>query len=191
MDDPRTPDRRRGHASADLVALAANADPTVSGGINVQLVVTTTLDTLKARPGQLGVRCATTETGHPLSAATTRRLACDATVIPMVLGSASEPLDVGRATRTIPTGIRRALSTRDGGCACPGCTRPPRWADGHHIQHWADGGPTTLTNLVLLCGHHHDLIHHTGWTVRITSGRPVFPPPKQPGRDRPPPRAPV
>ncbi len=188
VPDPRTAEVRRGHAFADLVALAVNADPTVSGGIGVQLVVTTTLDTLQARPGQLGVRCATTETSHPLSAATTRRLACDASVIPMILGAASEPLDVGRATRTIPTGIRRALNVRDGGCAFPGCTRPHRWADAHHIHHWADGGPTTVTNLVLLCGHHHDLIHHTPWAVTITNGRPVFTPPPETGR--PPPRPP-
>ena len=191
VDDPRTPEVRRGHAFTDLVNLATNADPSVSGGTSVQLVVTTSLDTLRARPGQLGVRCTTTETGHPLSAATTRRLACDTTIIPMVLGAASEPLDVGRATRSIPTGIRRALNARDGGCAFPGCTRPHRWADAHHIQHWADGGPTTLGNLVLLCGHHHDVIHHTRWTVHITDRRPVFTPPPHPDRNRPPPRAPV
>ena len=191
VEDPRTPEVRRGHAFTDLVTLATNADPSVSGGIGVQLVVTTTLDTLQAQLGQRGVRCATTETGHPLSAATTRRLACDATLIPIVLGAASEPLDVGRATRTIPTGIRRALNVRDGGCAFPGCTRPHRWADAHHIHHWANGGPTALTNLVLLCGHHHDLIHHTRWTVRISDGRPVFTPPPQPGSERPPRRAPV
>ena len=51
------------------------------------------------------------------------------------------------------------------------------WADAHHIWHWADGGPTNLNNLDLLCGHHHDLIHHTPWTVTITNGRPVFTPP--------------
>ncbi len=202
--DPRTAETRRGHAFIDLVNLAVNADPAVSGGIGVQLVVTITMDTLQAQLGGRGVRCATTETGHPLSAATTRRLACDATVIPMVLGAASELLDVGRATRTIPIGIRRALNERDGGCAFPGCTRPRRWADAHHIHHWADGGPTTLTNLVLLCGHHHDLIHHTRWAVRITAGRPVFTPPPDtrrspqahgrppsPDSGRPPPRAPV
>src|SRR6476469_1456508 len=196
--DPRTADQRRGQAFTDLVNLAVNADPGVSGGVGVQLVVTTTLNTLQAQLGQTGVRCADTESGQFLSAATVRRLACDATVVPMVLGSAGEPLDVGRATRTIPTGIRRALMARDHGCAFPGCTRPPRWADGHHIKHWSNGGPTALHNLVLLCRHHHDVIHHTGWTVTITDGRPAFsrPPPHGTdplGRppDRSPPRAPV
>ena len=68
---------------------------------------------------------------------------------------------------------------RDGGCAFPGCDRPPRWCDGHHIRHWTDGGHTALTNAVLLCGHHHRLIHsNTGWTVHMTrDGRPAFSPP--------------
>ncbi|HKG49216.1 MAG TPA: DUF222 domain-containing protein, partial [Actinomycetales bacterium] len=122
-------------------------------------------------------RMAVTETGVPLSAGLARRLACDATVIPMVLGSASEPLDVGRATRLIPPAIRRALIARDRGCAFPGCRRPPRWCDAHHIQHWSEGGPTSLVNLVLLCDFHHDVIHHGQWTVTITDGRPLFTPP--------------
>src|SRR5947208_10566469 len=119
---------------------------------------------------------AVTETGVPLSAATARRLACDATIIPLVLGANSEPLDIGRATRLIPPAIRRALIARDRGCAFPGCRRPPRWCDAHHIKYWADGGETCLENLVLLCSHHHDLIHHSQWTVAITDGRPVVTP---------------
>ena len=120
---------------------------------------------------------AVTETGVPLSAALARRLACDATLIPIVLGSASEPLDVGRATRLIPPALRRALIARDRGCAFPGCRRPPRWCEAHHIRYWSDGGATALDNLVLLCGHHHDVIHHGQWTVTITNGRPLFTPP--------------
>jgi hypothetical protein len=122
-------------------------------------------------------RMAVTETGVPISAGWARRLACDATVIPIVLGSNSEPLDVGRATRLIPPAMRRALIARDKGCAFPGCRRPPRWCDAHHIKHWSDGGETSLINLVLLCGYHHDVIHHSDWTVTITDGRPVFTPP--------------
>jgi hypothetical protein len=189
--DRRTADQRRGEAFAHLVRTATGADQSTSGGTGVQLIITTSLQTLLARLGQKGLPCAETETGQPLSAATARRLACDAGLIPTVLGSHSEPLDVGRATRTIPPAIRRALILRDGGCAFPGCTRPPRWTDAHHITHWADGGPTKLTNLVLLCGHHHDTIHHTPWTVRITHGHPVFHPPntREPNtHERPPPR---
>ena len=112
-----------------------------------------------------------------LTAGDVRRLACDSTIIPVVLGTDSEPLDIGRATRTIPTAIRRALILRDGGCAHPGCDRPPRTCHAHHIHHWADGGPTALPNLVLLCGKHHRLIHDTEWTIHTTSGRPTFIPP--------------
>jgi hypothetical protein len=74
--------------------------------------------------------------------------------------------------------IRRALVLRDGGCAFPGCDRPPRWCDGHHVKHWADGGPTCLDNAVLVCGFHHRLLHHGGWHVRIAADRlPEFLPP--------------
>jgi hypothetical protein len=88
-----------------------------------------------------------------------RRLTCDAAIIPMVLGSESEVLDVGRKTRTIPAAVRRALEHRDGGCTWRGCTAPASWTDAHHIVHWADGGETALYNLVLLCRRHHTATH--------------------------------
>jgi hypothetical protein len=90
---------------------------------------------------------------------TLRRLTCDAGIIPMVLGSDSEVLDIGRKTRTIPAAIRRALEQRDGGCTWKGCTAPASWTDAHHIIHWADGGATALYNLVLLCRRHHTATH--------------------------------
>jgi hypothetical protein len=101
-----------------------------------------------------------------------RRLACDASVIPAVLGTQSEPLDVGRATRTIPPAIRRALTIRDKGCVHPGCTKPPDWCDAHHVRSWLDGGPTALRNLVLLCGKHHRTVHHTEWKIVFLQGIP-------------------
>ena len=88
-----------------------------------------------------------------------RRLTCDAAIIPMVLGSESEVLDVGRKTRTIPAAVRRALEHRDGGCTWKGCTAPASWTDAHHIVHWANGGETALSNLVLLCRRHHTATH--------------------------------
>ncbi len=69
-------------------------------------------------------------------------LACDAAVIPIILDGAGQPLDVGRATRTIPDGLRRAVAARDLGCAFPGCGRPPSWCEVHHIREWRDGGET-------------------------------------------------
>ena len=96
-----------------------------------------------------------------------------------MLGAHGEPLDVGRAAATATAAIRRALEVRDRGCAFPGCDRPPGWADAHHIVHWADGGQTSIDNLVLLCGAHHRVIHHDDWTVRIAAnGLPEFLPPR-------------
>ncbi|WP_419554565.1 HNH endonuclease signature motif containing protein [Candidatus Poriferisodalis sp.] len=154
---------------------------------STQMIVLTSLDNLRnntasavppllAAPGVCGV----TETGTELSGAELRKLACDAQVVPVVMGGASEVLDVGRASRTIPPSIRRALIARDQGCVWPGCERAPIHCDGHHIQHWIDDGPTCLANLALLChSHHHRLHEHnlvlhpptgpappgTGWTV--------------------------
>jgi len=121
-----------------------------------------------------------------IDAASARRIACDAKVIPAVLGSRSEPLDMGRASYTVPTALRRALVLRDGGCAFPGCDRSHRWCHGHHIRHWADDGPTQLDNLVLLCGTHHRLIHHSQWSCAIRNGRAEFRPPAFVDADRAP-----
>jgi len=127
------------------------------------------------------------DTGVPVSAETVRRWACDCQIIPMVLGTAAEPLDVGRAARTPPPPLRRALDARDGGCAFPGCDRPPKWSRAHHIWHWTRGGPTSIGNLVLLCDHHHKAVHHHGWDVHIdTDGLPTFYPPVWVDPDRTP-----
>ena len=116
--------------------------------------------------------------GTTIPAEDVRRLACDATVIPAVLGSGSQPLDIGRATRVVPAGMRRALILRDSHCAFPGCETPARWCHAHHITYWSQLGPTALGNLVLLCGRHHRLIHHSDWDVTMgADGRPVFHPP--------------
>ena len=89
-----------------------------------------------------------------------------------MLGPDSEVLDVGRASRVATGAQRRALFIRDGGCAFPGCDRPPGWCEAHHVVHWIDGGATDLDNLLLLCSHHHHLCHEGGWTVRQTTGPP-------------------
>ncbi|WP_420438113.1 HNH endonuclease signature motif containing protein [Candidatus Poriferisodalis sp.] len=110
---------------------------------------------LLAVPGAV----ATTETGTVLGVADARKIACDTRVIPVVMSGLGEVLDVGRATRTIPPAIRRALIARDQGCVWPGCDRAPIHCDGHHIQHWLDDGPTSLVNLALLCHSHHHRLH--------------------------------
>lgn len=113
-----------------------------------------------------------------IDAGSARRIACDARVIPAVLGAGSEVLDLGRASYIVNLAIRRALILRDCGCAFPGCGRPHQWCHAHHIVHWADGGSTSLDNLVLLCGHHHRLIHHSEWRCAVRDGTAEFRPPK-------------
>jgi hypothetical protein len=98
------------------------------------------------------------EHGPSLPAETVRRLACDASLLTVLENEHGAPLDVGRKTRSLPPAIRRALNTRDGGCRFPGCTHR-RYVDAHHIEHWADGGQTKLSNLVTLCRLHHRLVH--------------------------------
>lgn len=88
-----------------------------------------------------------------------RQQACDQRIIPMVLGSASQPLDVGRAQRNFPAAIRRALHVRDRGCIVPGCGKPAEWCQPHHLDEWSKGGGTSLANGVLLCRHHHSAVH--------------------------------
>jgi hypothetical protein len=111
----------------------------------------------------------------PASVDAARRLACDASVTRVVLGAPSEPLDVGRRTAVVPVALRRAVVVRDRRCRFPGCDRPHDWCDAHHVVHWADGGPTALANLLLLCRRHHRLIHaRGGFRLSLEDGRPVF-----------------
>ena len=102
------------------------------------------------------------EDGPHVTAVTSRRIACDSSIVPIREDENGEPLSIGRRSRSIPPSMRRALRARDKGCRFPGCTNT-RFVDGHHIRHWADGGETSLDNLVLLCRHHHHLVHEGGF----------------------------
>ncbi|MGH3622682.1 MAG: HNH endonuclease signature motif containing protein, partial [Sciscionella sp.] len=97
-----------------------------------------------------------------------------------VLGTHSEPLDLGRGHRLITLALRRALILRDRGCVFPNCERPARWCDGHHIVPWFHGGATDITNCALLCRTHHTLMHHDHceWDIHMVNGHPEFLPPK-------------
>lgn len=106
---------------------------------------------------------AETSTGSLLHPRVLRRIACDAAVRRVVLDADGHPLDVGRATRTVPPAIRAAVVGRDRQCIFPGCDRPPDWCDAHHVIHWTDGGPTAVWNLVLVCRHHHRAVHELGF----------------------------
>ncbi|MFI5736370.1 DUF222 domain-containing protein [Kribbella sp. NPDC051587] len=105
--------------------------------------------------------------GGNLSASAVRLLACDAAILPIVLGGDSQPLDVGTEQRFVNRYIRRALNQRDKGCVV--CKAPPWMCHAHHLIHWADGGPTSLHNLALLCAVHHRAVHNDQWAVSITS----------------------
>ena len=164
---------KAGEARADALLLLADsllATGAVdrSGGDRHQVVVHVDAPTLRAE-GR-GERCEL-EDGAPVAADTARRLACDAAIVPL-LERAGRPVGVGRKTRSIPPALRRALAARDRGCRFPGCTAR-HFVDAHHIEHWADGGPTELANLVHLCRHHHRLLHEGGYTLTM-SGRGVL-----------------
>ncbi|MGI9295387.1 MAG: DUF222 domain-containing protein [Pseudomonadales bacterium] len=105
------------------------------------------------------------EDGPALAQDSIRRLCCDSSLLAIHKGAQGNPLNIGRKTRVIPPAMRRALTVRDQGCTFPGCTCT-RYVDGHHIQHWADGGETRLDNLTLLCRHHHQLVHEGGFAVQ-------------------------
>jgi Domain of unknown function (DUF222) len=173
VPDTRLPERRYADAFMQLCQLATPTLPQVRGE-RPHMFVTTTLESLQRK---IGSALGSLEGGHLISKSALRRIACDTNVIPIVLGSAGQPLDIGRSTRIVPQGLRRALILRDEGCAFPGCDRPPSWCDAHHNIHWADGGPTSLCNTVLLCVHHHDRVHRDGWTITMIDGRPWFIPP--------------
>ncbi len=112
--------------------------------------------------------------GLALAPETARRLGCDASLVRLLENSEGEPLSVGRKTWVVPAAMKRALQIRDGGCRFPGCSAQ-RFVDAHHLHHWVDGGETRLDNLLLLCRHHHRLVHEGGYTVRVqTDGSLAF-----------------
>jgi hypothetical protein len=166
--DRRTPATRRADALLELVAQAVAAGPPASSGAAAP-TLTVTVSYEQLRDQLCGVLV---DTETLVSPTTVRRLACDAGIVPAVLDAESQPLDIGRRSRTIPPAIRRAVELRDQHCVFPGCDRPPGFCQCHHIVHWADGGDTSVGNLALLCGHHHRLIHsRAGWTITATPGR--------------------
>jgi hypothetical protein len=162
--EPRAPVRRPSNAEA-LAALAelalASESEGRSGGERHQLVVHVEQAALS---GSAEGACALEE-GSALAPETARRLACDAAIVE-IKERDGQPLSVGRKRRTIPPAMRRALHARDRCCLFPGCENR-RFLDAHHVQHWAAGGETKLTNLVLLCGRHHRFLHEGGYSIVV------------------------
>ena len=170
-DDQRTAPQRAAEALADLCAqVLTHGEIPDRGGHRPHLNVIIRLEDLENR-----ARAAMLDFGGTLTPESLRMLACDAGVVPVVMNGTGQPLDVGRLTRVIPDGIRRAVAARDGGCAR--CGRPPSWCEIHHVLEWENNGPTCVENCVMLCRPCHRLIHHSDWQVRMDGGRPEFIPP--------------
>jgi hypothetical protein len=188
-EDPAADPPTIGQQQADALALLAETalqhglDPGAPGE-RYQVVVHVDAPVL-ANPEQPGQ--SVLEDGARISAETSRRLACDASRVVMTHDEDGRVVEVGARTRTIPPALRRALQHRDRGCCFPGCG--VRYGEGHHLRHWAQGGPTALSNLALLCRRHHRAVHEEGYQVerqpdgalqfRRPDGRPLpeVPPP--------------
>ncbi len=174
--DQRLPEQRRADALIDVCRLALQADTLPdNGGQRPQLNVTVKYDILTKE-----LSAGTLDIGGQLSPTTVRRLACDALILPAVLGNRGEVLDLGRQRRLYTGAVRRAIILRDGGCAFPGCDRPPTWCQVHHWKPWHTGGTTCAADGLLLCSHHHHTVHLPGgWEIiRDTDGQFSFKPPR-------------
>ncbi|MDX6262999.1 MAG: hypothetical protein QOH84_4687, partial [Kribbellaceae bacterium] len=162
--DPRSHEKRQADALTTILDIATGV-PATKGVPGVpHLTVTIDFADLKALTSEAVGELVF---GENLSASAVRLLACDAAVLPIVLGSDSQPLDVGMEYRFVTRPIRRALNRRDKGCVI--CKAPPSHCHAHHVIHWIDGGPTSISNLVLLCAAHHRAVHAGHWSVTITN----------------------
>jgi len=160
--DERTPAQRRADALGEIYRgwLDLADRPTVAGE-RPHLTVTVDAEALDNTSG------APSEFDHvgPVGAGVARRLACDVSVMRVVLNGRSEPLDIGRRTKVVPPSMRRAVIVRDRSCRFPGCDRPHTWCDAHHVLHWADGGPTRLRTSCCSAGR------TTGWCIDPAGSR--------------------
>jgi hypothetical protein len=161
--DPRSPATRRADAALELIQRAVAAPQGVTRTSRTKLVVTMSLEALLDRLRGAGVA----DNDEVLPASTVRRVACEAEILPTVLGGPSQVLDIGRADRYFTPAQRLAMGLRDHGCSYPRCTVPPQWCDAHHVVHWLHGGATDLSNGALLCGRHHTIVHQLGLTATV------------------------
>jgi hypothetical protein len=170
--DARTAAQRRADALGEVCRqwLDLADRPTVAGE-KPHVALTVDAEALRDGAGE------PSELDHvgPVDPAVARRVVCDASIRRIVMAGRSEPLDVGRQTPVVSPAMRRAVMVRDRHCRFPGCDRPHTWCDAHHVIYWADGGPTAVTNLILLCRRHHGMVHaRGGFRLELEEGRPVF-----------------
>src|SRR5256885_5896276 len=176
-EDHRSRDQRLADALVEMThhALEGGKLPR-RNGVKPQVRVTVSLEGLRGVPG---APAAELENGMPIPRKTLERICCDGT-LSRIVKAESIPVDVGRATRSIPPGTRRALEARDTRCRWDGCDRPITWTNAHHIVFWSQHGATRLSNLVSLCHFHHRLVHEGGWQViRIGTDQFHFVPPER------------
>ncbi|HKA48251.1 MAG TPA: DUF222 domain-containing protein, partial [Candidatus Dormibacteraeota bacterium] len=156
-DDERTPPQRRADALVELARSRLDAgDLPERGGEKPHLMLIAELSTLRLEPGS---RMAQLDWGPLVTGESARRLADDASVTPVLVDDRGEILHVGHSSRSVPRQLRKALNLRDRHCLSPGCTTPAELCAVHHRRHWADGGPTDLSNLELRCDVHHGRLH--------------------------------
>jgi hypothetical protein len=159
--EPGRPSARKlGQAFCELIESYPVESLPKAGGVNATVVVTMTLETLMG-----GLKAAQLDTGHRISPGLARKLACRAGIIPAVLGTKSQVLDLGRKTRFHTEPQRIALAIEQGGCTAEGCDWPPGMCHTHHTQPWSHGGNTDLRNGRLLCPRHHARAHDPGYTI--------------------------
>jgi len=165
-EDDRTFGQRQHDALVELCRQRASGKRD-GAGPRPQLIIRASLDTLAGLPG---APAGEIDGGGTVPAATVRRYACDTAII-RITGRGELEHELSHATRTIPPSTRRALEARDQHCVFEGCDRRLNWCDGHHLVWWIKGGPTTLSNLALLCRQHHRMVHEEGWTLERKDGR--------------------
>src|SRR4051794_27393021 len=154
LGERRPTPERLGQAFTELIQRYPATELPKAGGLNATVVVTMTLETLTG-----GLKAAQLDTGGVISPALARRLACEARIIPAVLGGKSQVLDLGRANRYASEAQRIAKTIQAGGCEVDGCDAPPGMTHAHHKKRWVDGGTTDLGELIMICPAHHSMAH--------------------------------
>ncbi len=169
VPDLRPACARRADALIELIRRAVSAPESVPTTAKATLFVTIDWDHLAGQV-RAGTTTGSADAATLLAPATVRKLACDAGIIPAILGTDGEVLDLGREWRWFTPAQTRALWLRDGACTIPGCGMPAQWCDAHHLWHFADGGPTNLDHAALLCGYHHTWVHRHRLAGRVHDG---------------------
>jgi len=168
--DPRTREQRNYDVLQGVVTAGLRSTGTKTGEMRdlAQVTATITMDDLESGKGAAWLD----DVVEPISAETVKELVCGKGLAKIIIGSNGEPLYLGMHKRYFTAAQMRALAVRDGGCVWPGCGTPASWADGHHVNPYALGGPTDINNGVLLCPYHHHKLHRSGFRIRMIDARP-------------------